>query len=234
MLPARRQNLMFSATFPSDVHALAVEMLRDPVQIDVPRADVQIIERAIQVDAIHRTQLLRHLVEANHWERVLVFVATKYATEHVAEKLRRAGINAAALHGELSQWGRIVALSQFKSGATRVIVATDLASRGIDVAELPAVVNYDLPRSTDDYVHRIGRTARAGAAGVAVSFVDSSSEAHFRLIEKRRGVRVEREQIEGFEFTETSAVSPRPQGTGGIKGKRKSKKDKAREARGRQ
>jgi superfamily II DNA/RNA helicase len=232
MLPQRRQNLLFSATFPPEVHALAAELLRDPVRIDVPQAQTEMIERTIHVDASRRTQLLRHLIETHRWERVLVFVATKYATEHVAEKLYRAGINATALHGELSQGARMQALTDFKSGEMQVIVATDLASRGIDVAQLAAVVNYDLPRSTDDYVHRIGRTARAGASGVAVSFVDPVSEAHFRLIEKRRGVRVPREQIAGFEPSETDPSSAKPQGTGGIKGKRKSKKDKAREARG--
>jgi superfamily II DNA/RNA helicase len=111
-----------------------------------------------------------------------------------------------------------------------VIVATDLASRGIDVVQLPVVVNYDLPRSTDDYVHRIGRTGRAGAAGVAVSFVDAASEAHFRLIEKRRGVRLLRERVVGFEPTETPTQALHAPGTGGVKGKRKSKKDKQREA----
>ena len=230
-LPTRRQNLLFSATFPPEVHALAAELLKDPVRIDVPQTETQMIERAIHVDAPHRTSLLRHLIQTHQWDRVLVFVATKYATEHVAEKLRRADINAAALHGELSQGARMETLANFKSGELQVIVATDLASRGIDVMELSAVVNYDLPRSTDDYVHRIGRTARAGAEGVAISFVDSASEAHFRLIEKRRDVRVPREQIEGFKFTELQSSS-KPQGTGGIKGKRKSKKDKARDARG--
>lgn len=230
LLPSRRQNLLFSATFPGDVHALASEILRDPARIDAPIVETEMIERVIQVDAPRRTQLLRRLIEDHQWERILVFVATKYGTEHVAEKLRRSGINAAALHGELSQGTRTQALADFKAARIRVIVATDLASRGIDVAQLPAVVNYDLPRSPDDYVHRIGRTARAGAPGMAVSFVDAASEAHFRLIEKRRGVRVPREQIAGFEPINTSPTQL--PSTGGIKGKRKSKKDKARAARG--
>ena len=230
LLPAPRQNLLFSATFPPDVHALAVEHLNDPVRIDASILDTEMIERVIQVDAPRRTQLLRRLIEDHQWERTLVFVATKYATEHVAEKLRRAGINAAALHGELSQGARTKALADFKAAKLQVIVATDLASRGIDVVQLPAVVNYDLPRSPDDYVHRIGRTARAGAPGEAVSFIDAASEAHFRLIERRRGVRLSREQVTGFEPTETPPAQP--SSTGGIKGKRKSKKDKAREARG--
>jgi superfamily II DNA/RNA helicase len=230
LLPAHRQNLLFSATFPPAVHALACELLHDPVRIDAPTIETDIIERVIQVDAPRRTQLLRRLIEDHRWARTLVFVATKYATEHVAEKLRRAGINAAALHGELSQGARTKALADFKAAKVQVIVATDLASRGIDVVQLPAVVNYDLPRSPDDYIHRVGRTARAGEPGVAVSFVDAASEAHFRLIERRRGIRLPREQIAGFEPTDTSPAQP--PSTGGIKGKRKSKKDKAREARG--
>lgn len=230
LLPSRRQNLLFSATFPPEVHALAVDLLRNPVRIDVPIIETQMVERVIEVDAPRRTQLLRQLIEDHRWNRTLIFVATKYATEHVADKLRRAGINAAALHGELSQGARTKALADFKAGKIRAIVATDLASRGIDVVQLPAVVNYDLPRSTDDYVHRIGRTARAGAPGVAVSFLDAASEGHFRLIERRRGIRLPREQVAGFEPTKSAKTQP--SSTGGIKGKRKSKKDKAREARG--
>jgi ATP-dependent RNA helicase RhlE len=230
LLPTRRQNLLFSATFLPAVHALAAELLHEPVHIETPDAAPDIIERAIHVDAPRRTQLLRRLIEEHGWERVLVFVATQYATEHVAEKLRRAGVNAAAIHGELSQGTRTKALADFKASKVRVIVATDLASRGIDIAQLPAVVNYDLPRSTDDYVHRIGRTGRAGAAGIAVTFVDATSEAHFRLIEKRRGLRLPRERIPGFEPIETLTQSPNTPTTGGVKGKRKSKKDKRREA----
>ncbi|MET0656598.1 MAG: DEAD/DEAH box helicase [Steroidobacteraceae bacterium] len=232
LLSVRRQNLLFSATFPPAVRALADELLHEPVRIDTADAAPDISERVIHVDAPRRAQLLRRLIEEHQWERALVFVATKYATEHVAEKLRRTGVNAAAMHGELSQGTRTKALADFKSGKVRVIVATDLASRGIDVLQLPAVVNYDLPRSTDDYVHRIGRTGRAGAAGVAVSFVDAASEAQFRLIEKRRGMRLPRERIPGFEPTQTPIQPLKPETTGGVKGKRKSKKDKQREAGG--
>lgn len=228
LLPTRRQNLLFSATFPPAVRVLADALLQDAVHIETLDAAPDILERVIHVDAARRTQLLRHLIETHGWEVVLVFVATKYATEQVAEKLRRAGLDAAALHGELSQGARTKALADFKANKLRVIVATDLASRGIDVVQLPVVVNYDLPRATDDYVHRIGRTGRAGAAGVAVSFVDAASEAHFRLIEKRRGVRLPRERVAGFEPTETPTQALQAPGTGGVKGKRKSKKDKQR------
>ena len=209
-LPGRRQNLLFSATFPPAVHRLAEELLHDPIRIDVPSTAATqpaILQRAIQVDPARRTQLLRHLIVEQGWTRVLVFVATTYSTEHIAEKLRRAGIQAAAFHGKLSQGARTKALADFKASRARVLIATDVAARGIDIAQLPAVVNYDLPRSTVDYTHRIGRTGRAGESGVAVSFVTTSVEAHFRLIEKRHGIHLLREIIAGFEPAEAAALS---------------------------
>jgi ATP-dependent RNA helicase RhlE len=201
-LPQRRQNLLFSATFPPDVRVLAEKLLHDPVRIDVPTTAATqpaILQRSIKVDTARRTQLLRHLINKHGWERTLVFVATKYSTGHVAEKLRRAGIPAAAFSGDLSQGARTKALADFKAARVKVLIATDVAARGIDIVQLPAVVNYDLPRSTTDYVHRIGRTGRAGENGVAVSFVPANVEDHFRLIEKRQGMRVPREIIAGFE-----------------------------------
>ena len=235
LLPDRRQNLLFSATFPPAVQSLAELLLRQPVRIDVATTaetspDIQ--QRSIAVDPERRTQLLRYLLQHHGWERTLVFVATKYATEHVTLKLQRLGLNAGALHGELSQGARTQALADFKAGRLQVLIATDVAARGIDVTDLPAVVNFDLPRSTDDYVHRIGRTGRAGASGIAVSFVSAATEAHFRLIEKRNRFRLERERLPGFEPTATTPT-PESQGTGGVKGTRKSKKDKLREAAGR-
>ncbi len=246
LLPEKRQNLFFSATFPPAVQTLADRLLHDPVRIALSNADARavglsgddagagvdtdvpdITQRAIEVDMPRRTQLLRHLIETNGWEQVLVFVATRYATEHVADKLSRAGIQTASLHGELSQGARRTVLTSFALKRVRVLICTDLAARGIDIPKLPVVVNYDLPRSADDYTHRIGRTGRAGAAGLAVSFVSASTEAHFRLIEKRQQLRVEREQIPGFEPTE---VATPEQATGGIKGSRPSKKDKLRAA----
>ncbi len=240
LLPTRRQTLLFSATLPPPVQTLAATILRNPTRIDIePEAATQpaITQRAIAVDAARRTQLLRHLIQEQGWTRVLVFVATKYATEHVAEKLRRASINATAFHGELSQGARTQTLADFKASKVQVLIATDVAARGIDIAQLPVVVNYDLPRSAIDYTHRIGRTGRAGESGVAVSFVTAESETHFRLIEKRNDIRLEREIIAGFEPTITdAAVATDSEQTildkshGGIKGKRKSKKDKLREA----
>ena len=201
-LPWRRQTLLFSATFPPAVRALAEKLLREPVRIDVPTVDAAepaILQRSIHVDPERRTQVLRHLINKHGWTRTLVFVATRYATEHIATKLRRAGIPASALSGDMSQGARTKALADFKEGRIKVLIATDVAARGIDIAQLPAVVNFDLPRSTTDYVHRIGRTGRAGESGVAVSFVPSNFENHFRLIEKRQGQRVPREIIAGFE-----------------------------------
>ncbi len=230
LLPARRQNLLFSATFPPEVEALATGLLRDPVRIEVAAATTttpDILQRAIEVAPPRRTQLLRHLIEENKWTRVLVFVATKYATEHVAEKLRKAGISATAFHGELSQGARTQALAAFKASQVQVLITTDLASRGIDIAQMPVVVNFDLPRSATDYTHRIGRTGRAGESGLAVNFISASTHAHFRLIEKRNGFSLLREQLEGFEPEELE-VPADP--TGGIKGKRPNKKDKARAA----
>ncbi|MDP3070470.1 MAG: DEAD/DEAH box helicase [Opitutaceae bacterium] len=234
LLPSARQSLLFSATFPAKVETLARELLRDPVRIGLApdaASAPDIAQRAIEVDAPRRTPLLRHLIETQGWSRVLVFVATKYATEHIADKLRRTGLAADALHGELTQGGRIAALGDFKSAKTRVLIATDVAARGLDIAGLPAVVNYDLPRSAADYTHRIGRTGRAGEAGVAVSFITAATHAHFNLIATRHGLQIPREHIAGYEPVETAPpAGPVSPAGGGIKGRRKSKKDKVREA----
>ncbi|NML18147.1 DEAD/DEAH box helicase [Azohydromonas caseinilytica] len=234
LLPPRRQNLCFSATFPAAVQALAARLLHEPLRIELPpepEARPAIEQRAIEVDAPRRTTLLRHLLAQHQWPRLLVFVATQHATGHVAEKLQRTGIAAAALHGQLAQGTRRTVLADFEAGRLQVLVATDLAARGLDFAALPAVLNYDLPRSAADYTHRIGRTGRAGQPGVAISFVTPESEAHFRLIEKRQQQRVPRERVPGFESAAAPAAPPpAATGEGGIKGKRKSKKDKAREA----
>ena len=231
LLPQPRQNLFFSATFPPKVEQLARALLRDPLRVVIappPAIEPVITQRAILVDAPQRTQLLRYLIEQNTqtWQRVLVFVATQHASEIVAEKLRKARINAEPFHGDLSQGKRTQVLADFKASRLKVVVATDVASRGLDIAELPVVVNFDLPRSAVDYVHRIGRTGRAGVAGVAVSFVSAATEAHFWLIQKRQLQRVPLEQIEGFAPLEIAADSG--PANGGIKGKRPSKKDKLR------
>jgi superfamily II DNA/RNA helicase len=229
LLPAQRQNLFFSATFPPAVEALAGGLLRDPQRVDLPtpaQAEAVILQRAIAVDASRRTQLLRQLIKDNGWERVLVFVATQYAAERLASKLHHGDLFATSFHGGLSQGARKQALQEFKEKRWDVVVTTDLAARGIDIAQLPVVVNFDLPRSAVDYVHRIGRTGRAGESGLAVSFVSADTEAHWRLIEKRQGLSLPLEQLPGFEPTDVAA--PAGPAGGGIKGKRPSKKDKLR------
>ncbi len=252
-LPARRQTLLFSATMPEAVIAMAARVQRDALRLGntaitpgappatppaTPAAEplaahADIHQRAIEVDTGQRTLLLRHLIADQRWPRVLVFVATQYASEHVADKLRRAGLAATALHGQLSSGRRGQALQDFKTNKLQVLVATDLAARGLDVAALPVVVNHDLPRSAVDHLHRIGRTGRAGMAGLAVSFICTDApgaEAHFRLIEKRQALRVPRERIPGFEPSAETPVPLVVDSNGGIKGRRKSKKDKLREA----
>ncbi|HSW15795.1 MAG TPA: DEAD/DEAH box helicase [Ramlibacter sp.] len=236
-LPPQRQNLFFSATFPPAVQALAEPLLRDPVRLTVTAPDAPepvVLQRAFEVDAVRRTELLRHLIKDGKWERALVFVATRYAAEHVAWKLYKSGIYATPLHGDMSQGKRTEVLQQLKDGRWDVVVTTDLAARGLDIPQLPVVVNYDLPRSAIQYVHRIGRTGRAGAHGLAVSFITADAHAHFQLIEKRQHMTLPREHAPGFEPTEAPVVAassaPDAPGNGGIKGKRPSKKDKLRAA----
>ncbi len=243
-LPAERQSLFFSATFPPALLELARLQLKDPVQFDTSTETENtpdIAHRAISVDASRRTQLLRHLITISHWKRVLVFVATKHAAEIVADKLRKARIHAEPFHGELSQGKRTQVLADFKANRLKVVVATDMASRGLHISDLPVVVNYDLPRSAEDYLHRVGRTGRAGEAGLSISLVSVDTQPHFRLIEKRHGLDLQLETVPGFEPSDPAPAltdgSGRPpdhpfdaSGNGGVKGKRPSKKDKLRAA----
>ena len=248
LLPVQRQTLLFSATFDAAVAALAQALLHEPLRLSVhpehaERAEhgehgehaeqsehasppAAIEQRAMAVDEAKRLALLRHLIATHAWPRVLVFVATRYACEHVAGKLFKAGIQATAFHGDMSQGGRQNVLAAFKAGRLQVVVTTDLASRGIDIALLPVVLNYDLPRSATDYTHRIGRTGRAGAQGLALSFVTAHAQAHWQLICKRTDLPLPLEVVPGFEPLDTPPA-PLP-GGGGIKGKRPSKKDKLR------
>ena len=247
LLPRPRQTLMFSATLPDNVLAVANAVQTDALRLTVTgqmhadraapdeiktAAAPDIVQRALLVDTPRRTPLLRHLIAKQRWRRVLVFVATQHAAEHVADKLRHAGLPAAALHGDLSQGRRAQVLADLGSGQLQVLVATDLAARGLDVPAIDAVINHDLARSAVDHTHRSGRTGRAGAAGVAVSFVLADapgSEAHFRLIEKRQLQRVPREVLPGFE--PAAVLPPLPADpNGGVKGRRPSKKDKLRAA----
>ena len=234
LLPPKRQTLLLSATFAPAVQALADALLHQPQHLHVespPLPEPLITQRAIAVDDAQRTRLLKHLFTEQGWERAIVFVGTRYSAERVAEKLYKNGVYASPFHGEMSQGARTQALDEFKTGRWDLLICTDLAARGIDIPDMPVVVNYDLPRSADDYTHRIGRTGRAGASGLAISFVTPASEAHFRLIEKRQGLHLPREVLAGFEPTDAAPVSSAvldPKGTGGVKGKRPSKKDKLR------
>ncbi len=239
LLPEKRQNLFFSATFSEEIEILAAALLSEPLRVQIaatPEEKPQIEERAIAVDAARRTQLFKKLFTENDWERALVFVARQYDAEKVAMKLRAAGLKAEPLHGQLTQGKRIQVVQDIKAGRIQIVVATDLASRGLDIKELPVVVNYDLPRSATDYTHRIGRTGRAGMSGLAVSFVTVDMQAHWQLICKRQSLQTELEEIEGFEPADIAAPDGQalvPTGLdihGGIKGKRPSKKDKLRAA----
>lgn len=229
-LPHKRQNLFLSATRPNSIESLAQSLLHNPLEIQIEGATLQpavIAQRAIYTDTPQRTQLLKHLIKTDHLKQLLVFVATQHSSEIVAAKLRVAGIAAEPFHGQLSQGKRQQVLADFKAHRVKVVLATDLAARGLDIEKLPAVVNFDLPRSAVDYTHRIGRTGRAGEAGLAISFVCPETLHHWNLIEKRHNVKLALETIQGFEATQ--AVPEQGPGNGGIKGKRPSKKDKLRQ-----
>ncbi|WP_269792149.1 DEAD/DEAH box helicase [Stenotrophomonas sp. Iso1] len=231
-LPVRRQTLLFSATFPPDIEALADAGLQQPHRVEVSeQAQPEIEQRAFRVDGDCRTELLLSLLEDPNWTQVLVFVGSRRDSDRLASHLRTADVNAQALHGDLAQGRRMRMLQAFKDGELQVLVATDLAARGIDIARLPVVLNYELPRSSDDYLHRIGRTGRAGEKGLAVSFVDAASFAHWRLICKRNALDVTVEQVAGFEPKQNAPTTPRvAEDNGGIKGRRPSKKDRLRAA----
>ncbi|EEC43133.1 predicted protein, partial [Phaeodactylum tricornutum CCAP 1055/1] len=202
LLPRKVPTWLFSATFSkSMVPQVADVMKRLEIEMELVGPASTIDLRTIRLHQRDRTQVLRSLLEANkEWDRVLVFVATRYACEHVSRKLRRLGIPSSDLHGKQDQDIRSQQLESFRRGHTRVLLATDLASRGLDVTALSAVVNYDLPRSSADFIHRVGRTGRAGCKGVAVTFLTADSEAHLNLIESRHLAEpVAREIYPGFE-----------------------------------
>jgi len=187
LLPQRRQNLMFSATYSDDIRDLATRLLRDPVTVEVaPRnatAD-RVEQRAYRVPKEHKRHLLAHLIRTGDWQQVLVFTRTKYGANRLAEQLAASGIATAAIHGNKSQNARVRALSEFKAGKITALVATEVAARGLDIKELPFVVNYELPNVPEDYVHRIGRTARAGGAGCAISLVAPDEASFLKDIER--------------------------------------------------
>jgi len=213
-MPAKRQNLLFSATFNDDIRGLASSLLTNPSSVDVaPRNTTaeRVDQSLMLVPQSKKRDLLVHLIQEQQWFQVLVFSRTKHGADRLAEQLTRAGIPTAALHGNKAQNARTRALDQFKRGKLQVLVATDIAARGIDVDSLPMVVNFDLPNVPEDYVHRIGRTGRAGAEGKAVSLVCPENEMkQLRAIERLIQRTVERITVGGYTVDEASVSRQRP------------------------
>ncbi len=202
LLPRRRQNLMFSATFSNDIRNLAKGLVHNPIEISVsPRnTTVDSVEQQIcPVDKAKKSALLTHLIEEKQWPQVLVFSRTKHGANRLTRHLESSGINAVAIHGNKSQAARTKALANFKSGSIRVLVATDIAARGLDINQLPLVVNFDLPNVPEDYIHRIGRTGRAGASGQAISLVCADEIKQLTDIEKLLNRQLDRKLVDGFE-----------------------------------
>nr|WP_324259271.1 ATP-dependent RNA helicase RhlE [Cellvibrio fontiphilus] len=202
LLPKQRQNLLFSATFSDEIKALADKLLNQPTLIEVARrntASERVTQVVHPVDRNRKRELLSHIINKGDWQQVLIFTRTKHGANKLTEQLQDDGISAAAIHGNKSQGARTKALEDFKRGAIRALVATDIAARGIDIDQLPYVVNYELPNVPEDYVHRIGRTGRADAEGVAVSLVCIDEDKFLRDIEKLIKRNIDKETVSGFE-----------------------------------
>ncbi|MRI34806.1 ATP-dependent RNA helicase [Endozoicomonas sp. OPT23] len=202
LIPTNRQNLMFSATFSDDIRALAKTIVHDPVEVSVtpPNSTVKAVRQWLHiVDKSSKTKVLIKLIKDNKWHQVLVFSRTKHGANRITKMLESAGIKAAAIHGNKSQGARTRALAEFKSGEIQALIATDIAARGLDIDQLPQVVNFDLPNVPEDYVHRIGRTGRAGATGQAVSLVSADEAKQLKDIENLIQKQIDREPIEGYE-----------------------------------
>lgn len=209
LLPAKRQTLMFSATLSKEIKSLVEGMLNNPHLVEVTTANSirhEIKQKIHPVDKARKSELLIHLLKANKWQQVLVFIRTKVGADDLALLLNKAGINAESIHSNRSQHARTNALEGFKSGDIAVLVATDIAARGIDISQLPYVVNYNLPYVPEDYVHRIGRTGRAGTSGLAVSLFSEDEAKQLKLIERITGGQFKRWVIPGFEPTEKPAA----------------------------
>ncbi len=210
-LPKQRQNLLFSATFSSEIKTLADGLLNSPALIEVARsnsANEAIAQLIHPVDRTRKHPLLAHLIKSNDWKQVLVFTRTKHGANKLVTQLEKDGITSMAIHGNKSQSARTKALADFKAGKIVVLVATDIAARGIDIDQLPHVVNYDLPNVSEDYVHRIGRTGRAGSNGVAVSLVCVDEHQMLRDIEKLIKQKLPQEVIPGFEPDPNAVAQP--------------------------
>ncbi len=229
-IPQKRQNLLFSATYPQKILSIASKITQTALEISIDNEEQtveKITQRAIEVNHENRSPLLRHLLLEHKWQRVLVFMANKRATENIAQKFIKHGFKAESFHGDLHQEDRNYTIEAFKTKDFNILFATDLVARGLHVDDIDCVINFDLPRSPSDYIHRIGRTARAGKSGTAISFIGLEDDEHFRLIEKRSQIKLQREQIQGFELK--GQRIQKPKGQAPIKGKGKSKKDKLRE-----
>jgi ATP-dependent RNA helicase RhlE len=201
LLPARRQNLLFSATLGKDIDTITEILLRNPIKIEIEHEveNLDLIKQTgYYVTEDRRGPLLRYLIKEHKLKQVLVFTSSVHKADSVVNKLKQNGITALALHSQKSQGGRTDALRYFKSGEINVLVATDLASRGIDIPALPVVINYELPRSPKDFIHRIGRTGRAGVEGEALSFIALEDEQHFKVIQKKMGKFVEMIETKDF------------------------------------
>jgi ATP-dependent RNA helicase RhlE len=211
MMPKKRQTLLYSATFSREIRQLASNLLHDPVTVEVARQNetAEAVSQVVHmVDKQRKRALLTKLIKENQWEQVLVFARTKHGANRLSKQLIESGINAAAIHGNKSQGARTKALAGFKARDIRVLVATDIAARGIDIELLPHVVNYELPNVPEDYVHRIGRTGRAGQSGEAVSLVCVDEHKLLKDIEKLTNNRIKRVEIEGF--APDKSIKPEP------------------------
>ncbi len=210
LLPRTRQTLMFSATFSNEIRQLAKSILNNPEEIDVapPNTSVKMIKQCVHpVDKNRKSALLSHLIHTKKWSQTLVFSRTKHGANKLVKHLADSQIHSAAIHGNKSQTQRTKALAEFKSGKLHILVATDIAARGIDIEKLPCVVNYDLPQVPEDYVHRIGRTGRAGETGLAISLVSADEASLLQSIEKFINRKLERIEIEDFEPNHNLPVS---------------------------
>lgn len=229
-LPSKRQNLLFSATYPQKMKQIASLITENPIEVSIQNEEptVQLIkQRAIEVNMENRNALLRQLISSNSWEQVLVFMANNRAADNIAAKFRKYNFDAESFHGDLTQEDREYTLKEFKDKKIKILFSSDIAARGLDIDNISCIINFDLPRSPADYIHRIGRSGRAGREGLAISFITLENSEHFKLIEKRAKIKLEREQVEGFERVGT--VLKKQKGKEPVKGKRKSKKDKLRE-----
>ncbi|MDP5212300.1 DEAD/DEAH box helicase [Pseudoalteromonas tunicata] len=228
LMPAKKQTLLFSATFPLQVQSLTQSLLTNPVEIQVQSSDAStVVQRVFTVNKGAKTELLAHLITEHKWRQALIFVNAKNHCEHLAQKLEKRGISAKVFHGDKGQSARTRVLEEFKAGEIDILIATDIAARGLDIEKLPVVINYNLPRSPADYMHRIGRSGRAGEVGLALSLIDQDDYHHFSIIEKKNKIRLERELVPGFLVDEPSAENmvekpmAKPEGSGKKKNKNK-------------